>query len=97
MGWFVRVFTYGFLRPEKALMIGTTLFSEEDYQAGLREPLTRVIDDFGLRYPGVKTVEHVYFCRVGVVDEGSGRECLKRARALGQDFSRPSETGSAAA
>ncbi len=87
----------GLLRHEKALVISTTLFSEEDYKAGLEEPMTRIIDDFALRYPGVKTVEHVYFYRVPVADESTRREYLKRARALGRDFAPPSEAGSAAA
>jgi NAD(P)H dehydrogenase (quinone) len=87
----------GLLRHEKALVISTTLFSEEDYKAGLAEPITRVVDDFGLRYPGVKTVEHVYFYRVGVVDESSRREYLKRARVLGREFAPVPAAGSAAA
>ncbi len=40
------------LHHEKALVISTTLFREEDYDAYLREPMTRMIDDWGLRYPG---------------------------------------------
>jgi NAD(P)H dehydrogenase (quinone) len=52
------------LHHEKALVIDTTFFSEGDYkQAGLKEAMTTVIDDFGLRYPGVKEVEHVYIQR----------------------------------
>jgi NAD(P)H dehydrogenase (quinone) len=50
------------LHYEKALVINTTFFSEGDYkEAGLKEAMTTVIDDFGLRYPGVKEVDHVYF------------------------------------
>jgi NAD(P)H dehydrogenase (quinone) len=87
----------GLLRHEKALVISTTLFSEEDYKAGLEEPITRIIDDFGLRYPGVKSVEHVYFYRVPVVDEDTRRGYLKRAHALGRGFAEPSEAGTKAA
>jgi NAD(P)H dehydrogenase (quinone) len=46
----------------------TTLFREEDYKAELEEPMKHIIDDWGLRYPGVRNVEHVYFYRVPVVD-----------------------------
>ncbi|HEX7503138.1 MAG TPA: NAD(P)H-dependent oxidoreductase, partial [Acidobacteriota bacterium] len=42
------------LRHEKALVINTTLFSEKDYKADWELPMTRMIDDWGLRYPGVK-------------------------------------------
>jgi putative NADPH-quinone reductase len=49
------------LHHQKALVISTTLFREEDYKAAWELPMTRIIDDWGLRYPGVKKVEHVYF------------------------------------
>jgi NAD(P)H dehydrogenase (quinone) len=75
------------LQHEKALVINTTLFSEENYKAGLEEPMTRIIDDWGLRYPGVKKVEHVYFYRVPVVDDETRRGYLKRAYNLGKEFS----------
>jgi NAD(P)H dehydrogenase (quinone) len=76
------------LRHEKALIINTTLFSEEDYQAGLAAPMKWIIDDWGLRYPGVKKVEHVYFYRVAATDDGTRRGYLKRAYELGKDFAR---------
>ena len=44
------------LQHEKALVINTTLFSAGNYKAGLEEPMTRIIDEWGLRYPGVKRV-----------------------------------------
>lgn len=74
------------LHHEKALVISTTLFSEEDYKAGLQEPMTRIIDDWGLRYPGVKKVEHVYFYRAAVVDDETRRSYLERAYLLGKKF-----------
>jgi len=74
------------LRHEKAPVITPTLFSQADYKAGLEEPIRRIIDDWGLRYPGVKKVEHVYFYRAAVVDEGTRHRYLEQARALGQHF-----------
>ena len=74
------------LRHEKALVISTTLFREDDYDAFLREPMTRIIDDWGLRYPGVKRVEHVYFYSVANVDDAARKGFLDRARALGREF-----------
>ena len=59
------------LQHEKALVINTTLFSEEDYKAGLEKPMTQIIDNWGLRYPGVKKVEHVYFYRVSCNGRGN--------------------------
>ena len=75
------------LHHEKALIINTTLFSEKDYKAGLEAPMTKIIDDWGLRYPGVKKVEHVYFYRVPVTDEQTRRGYLEQAYKLGKDFS----------
>lgn len=74
------------LRHEKALVINTTLFCEADYKAGLEEPMTRIIDDWGLRYPGVKKVEHVYFYSVPVTDDETRRSYLERAYQLGKEF-----------
>ncbi len=74
------------LHHEKALIISTTLFKEEDYKAGWEEPMTRIIDDWGLRYPGVKKVDHVYFYSVPVADEDTRRSYLERTYTLGKEF-----------
>jgi NAD(P)H dehydrogenase (quinone) len=74
------------LKHEKALVISTTLFREEEYNAFLQEPMTRIIDDWGLRYPGVKKVEHVYFYSVSQVDEIARQGYLERAYDLGKHF-----------
>jgi NAD(P)H dehydrogenase (quinone) len=74
------------LHHEKALVISTTLFKEEDYKADWEAPMARIIDDWGLRYPGVKKVEHVYFYRVPVADDETRRTYLERAYKLGRGF-----------
>ncbi len=74
------------LKHEKALVISTTLFSEKDYKSAWEAPMTRIIDDWGLRYPGIKKVEHVYFYQVAVGDEATLRGYLQRARQLGREF-----------
>ena len=74
------------LHHDKALVISTTLFQEEDYKADWEMPMTRIIDDWGLRYPGVKKVEHVYFYGVPVVDDATRRGYLERAYTLGKEF-----------
>jgi NAD(P)H dehydrogenase (quinone) len=73
-------------KHEKALLISTTLFDEESYQAGLGEALTKLIDDFGIRYPGVKNVEHVYFYSVSAVGVEVRRSYLQEAYRLGKEF-----------
>lgn len=74
------------LKHEKALVINTTLFSEADYKAKLEAPMTHIIDDWGLRYPGVKKVEHVYFYSVPVVDDKTRQGYLERANKLGKEY-----------
>jgi NAD(P)H dehydrogenase (quinone) len=77
------------LHHEKALVISTTLFKEEDYKADWEAPMTRIIDDWGLRYPGVRKVEHGYFYRVPVADDETRRVYLERAYRLGKEFAQP--------
>jgi len=74
------------LHHEKALVISTTLFNEENYKAAWEAPMTRIIDDWGLRYPGVRNVEHVYFYRAAVADDRTIRSYLERAYNLGKQF-----------
>ena len=71
---------------EKALLISTTLFDEQAYQAGLGDAMKRLIDDFGFRYPGIKTVEHVYFYSVGAVDDAARQSYLQMAYRLGKEY-----------
>ncbi len=51
--------------------------------------MKRQIDDFALRYPGVRRVEHVYFYGVPVVDREARLAYLQRAYCLGKEFSLP--------
>lgn len=74
------------LHHEKSLVISTTLFKEEDYKADWELPMTRIIDDWGLRYPGIKKVEHVYFYGVPVMDDETRRSYLERSYKLGKEF-----------
>ena len=52
------------LRHEKAQIIQTTIFNEAAYDAGLRDAMRVLVDEFGFRYPGIKRVEHEYFYAV---------------------------------
>jgi NAD(P)H dehydrogenase (quinone) len=73
-------------KHEKALIISTTLFDEQAYTDGFRDAMTRLIDDFGFRYPGVKQVEHIYFYSVGAVGADIRRGYLQKAYHLGNEF-----------
>ncbi len=75
------------LRHRKALIMTPTFFRESDYEAsGCRAAITRLIDDFGFRYPGIETVEHVYFYAVEAVGAEMRRRYLQKAYRLGREF-----------
>lgn len=73
------------LPHKKALIISPTLFKEAEYQkAGLERAMKTIIDDWGLRYPGIKKVEHVYFYHV---NDSNSQDYLQQAYRLGKEFS----------
>ena len=74
------------LQHEKALIINTTLFNEKSYATGLADAIRRLIDEFAMRYPGIKEVEHVYFYSVASVDDETRKAYLDRAFELGRHF-----------
>ena len=74
------------LHHQKAVIITPTHFGEEDYKRALERPMTAAIDDWGLKYPGIKTVEHVYFYNVGFTDAETRCGYLERAYRLGNEF-----------
>jgi NAD(P)H dehydrogenase (quinone) len=74
------------LKHQKALIIQTTIFDERAYRAGLRDAMTALIDEYALRYPGIKRVEHEYFYAVHGADDATRRGYLERAYRLGREF-----------
>jgi NAD(P)H dehydrogenase (quinone) len=76
----------GLLTHEKALIIQTTIWDKRAYDAGLREAMRKVIDEYTLTYPGIKKVEHELFYAVHGANDDTRRGYLERARALGRNF-----------
>jgi NAD(P)H dehydrogenase (quinone) len=74
------------LTHQKALIIQTTIFDKRAYDAGLREAMRMVIDEFTLTYPGILHVEHEYFYAVHGADDATRRRYLERAYARGLEF-----------
>jgi NAD(P)H dehydrogenase (quinone) len=68
------------------LLINTTIFNEEAYQAGLKQAMTKLIDEFSMHYPGIKTVQHEYFHAVNMATEKTRNDYLERAYQLGKEF-----------
>jgi NAD(P)H dehydrogenase (quinone) len=74
------------LTHQKALTINTTIFDEQSYNGDLAAAMKVSIDDFALRFPGVKSVEHVYFYAVHGVDDATRKSYLDKAYFLGRYF-----------
>lgn len=75
------------LKLKKALIINTTWPLEEDYKRmGLEDATTRIIDEWGFRYPGIPEVEHVYFYAVLAVDDETRKGYLEEAYRLGKEL-----------
>lgn len=83
------------LKHEKALIINTTIFNEEAYRAGFGDAMTHLMADWGLRYPGIRQVDHVFFYAVNGATDETRRNYLKRAYSLGRDFTSSSSVAAA--
>ena len=68
------------------MIILTTIFDKRAYDAGLREGMRMVIDEFTLTYPGIKCVEHDYLYAVHGADDATRRGYLDKAYALGRQY-----------
>lgn len=75
------------LKHKKALIINTTFFKEKDMkERGFHDAMGKIMDEWSLRYPGIKNVEHVYFYAVISVGEETRKKYLQHAYELGREF-----------
>jgi NAD(P)H dehydrogenase (quinone) len=74
------------LSHEKALIIQTTIFDQGAYDAGLRDAIRVLIDEYAMRYPGIRRVEREYFYAVHDADSAKLSRYLERAYQLGREF-----------
>jgi NAD(P)H dehydrogenase (quinone) len=75
------------LELKKALSINTTFFTAEDYESkGFYAALDKIIDEWGLRFPGIPDVQHEYLHSVLAVDDRTRGEYLGRVLELGRRF-----------
>lgn len=75
------------LKIKKALIINTLFFKEKVYkEAGLLDAMKMTMDEWGLKYPGIPQVDHVYFCGVYAVDDETRKGWLKEVYHLGKGF-----------
>jgi NAD(P)H dehydrogenase (quinone) len=74
------------LNHEKALIIQTTIWNEQSYEAGLKAAMKALIDEYALHYPGIKRIEHEYLHAVHGADDVTRGLYLDRAYRLGREF-----------
>ncbi len=74
------------LHHRKALVMSPTIFDQRSYGAGLGDAMTRLIDDYALRFPGIPEVRHEYFYAVHGANAAVRADYLERAHALGRHF-----------
>jgi len=82
------------LKHKKALIINTTFFKEKDMkERGFHDAMEKIMDEWSLKYPGIKNVEHVYFYSVISVGEETRKGYLQRAYQLGKELELYPKTG----
>jgi NAD(P)H dehydrogenase (quinone) len=80
------------LHHKRALIMTSTLFDEAAYDAGIRDAMDKVIDEWTFRYPGIENVEHVYFYAAAAAPAETIQRYLEQAYALGCDFDKAEVT-----
>jgi NAD(P)H dehydrogenase (quinone) len=77
----------GLLSHRKVLIVNTTFFSEKDYEAtGLKDAVTKTMEEWAFRGSGVPEIQHVYYYGVYWVDDPTRKAYLKSAYELGKEF-----------
>lgn len=77
------------LHHKRALIMTSTIFNEDAYDAGIRDAIGKVIDEWGFRFPGIEDVEHVYFYAATAATPELVQQYFQQAYDLGRRFDRP--------
>ncbi|MFC4787315.1 NAD(P)H-dependent oxidoreductase [Nocardioides sp. MAHUQ-72] len=77
------------LHHKRALIMTSTIFDKEAYDAGVRDGIGKVLDEWAFRFPGIEDVEHVYFHAATSASPELVREYFQQAYDLGRHFGRP--------
>jgi NAD(P)H dehydrogenase (quinone) len=80
------------LHHQRVLIMTSTIFDKNAYDDGIRDAITKVIDDWSFRYPGIEDVEHVYFYAATAASPETIHAYLDQAYQLGKDFGLPPAT-----
>jgi len=75
------------LKIKKAVIIQPTFFNEKVYrEKGFKVALEKTIDDWSLKYPGIETVDHIYFHSILSVSPETRKKYLEIAYLKGKDL-----------
>lgn len=77
------------LHHQRALIMTSTIFDKDTYDAGVRDGISKVLDEWAFRFPGIQDVEHVYFHAATSATPELVQEYLQQAYDLGRHFDRP--------
>jgi NAD(P)H dehydrogenase (quinone) len=75
------------LKIKKAVIMQPTFFNEKVYrEKGFKTAMEKTIDDWSLKYPGIETVDHVYFHSILSVSAETRKKYLEMAYLKGKDL-----------
>ena len=64
-----------------------TFFNEKVYrEKGFKESMEKIIDNWSLKYPGIQTVDHIYFHSILAVDNDTRKKYLEIAYLKGKSL-----------
>ena len=70
------------LHHKRVLIMTSTIFDKKAYDAGVRDAIGTVVDDWGFRFPGIQDVEHVYFYAATSAPPETIRQYLDQSSSL---------------
>ena len=82
------------LHHRRALIMTSTIFNEHAYDDGVRDAISRTIDDWAFRYPGINEVDHVYYYGATAAPPETIQRYLAHAYELGKAFETTATTTS---
>jgi NAD(P)H dehydrogenase (quinone) len=78
------------LKIKKAIIMHPTFFNEKVYkEKGFKASMEKTIDDWSLKYPGIETVDHIYFHSILAVSPETRKKYLEIAYLKGKDLKLP--------
>ena len=75
------------LKIKKAIIMQPTFFNEKVYrEKGFKDAMTKTIDDWSLKYPGIEDVDHIFFHSIVSVSAETRKKYLEIAYLKGKNL-----------